>query len=124
MNPKFTINIYKGYFEVSLQGEITLLDYAQLMQKVGTAYPDLPKNLRVLGIDNGATFTFKSSDALLISEMREAIVNRFESVKHAYVVSDPKNTALAMLTSSAMTSSNYMVEIFETKTAAINWLRL
>jgi hypothetical protein len=121
MNNEITVEIKEGYLEVTLKGKVSLKDYLNLFSRVARDN-ELPKVLRVLGIDNGVEINFSPEDALLLAKNREEVVKLFEDVKHAYLVNDPKNTALAVLSSSAMQSPNYAVRIFATKKAALDWL--
>ncbi|MBN2669535.1 MAG: hypothetical protein JXR60_09930 [Bacteroidales bacterium] len=122
MNPNITVELKEHYLEVKLKGEVTFQDYVSLMSKVKFD-EHLPKHLRVLGIDDGVSLKFGPSDALLLSKMRDETVSKFLSVKHAFLVEDPLNTALAVLTTSAMKSENYHVEIFSSRIAAEQWLK-
>jgi hypothetical protein len=121
MNNEITVEIKEGYLEVTLKGKVSLKDYLNLFSRVARDN-ELPKVLRVLGIDNGVEINFSPEDTLLLAKNREEVVKLFEDVKHAYLVNDPKNTALAVLSSSAMQSPNYAVRIFATKKAALDWL--
>ena len=121
MEKEINVEMQDGYLEVSLKGNIEFADYVGLMQSVG-ANKDLPKKIRVLGIDNGININFSPSDTLKLSEVREQTVQRFDDVRHAYVVDDPNNTALAVLTSSEMQSQHYQVKIFSSKAKALDWL--
>jgi hypothetical protein len=121
MEKMINIQMNDGYLEVSLQGKINFKEYLGLFTKVASD-KELPENLRVLGVDKGIVIDFSPEDVLLLAQHREAVVKQFKSVKHAYLVNDPKNTALAVLTSSAMQSPNYQVKIFATKASALGWL--
>jgi hypothetical protein len=121
MGNEITTIFKEGYLEVSLKGDIYFKDYAQLMQSVGQQ-TTLPKHLRVLGIDNGIQMKFEPEDTLLLAKVREGTIKKFDSVRHAYVVTDPKKTALAVLTSSSTKGDNYQVKIFSSKAEAKEWL--
>ena len=113
--------LHDNYLEVSLKGDIEFEEYAELIKKV--AFQDnLPKNLRVLGIDEGLNIMFKPSDAILLAEIRKQTIQKFNTVRHAFVVNNPENTALAVLTTSAIEDPNYSVKIFSNKENALAWL--
>lgn len=122
MEKDIRVEMKDNYLEVSLKGDIEFSDYVQLMQGVGASKKDLPTKLRVLGIDKGLTVKFSPSDTVKLSEIRKQAIEQFEDVRHAYVVADPKNTALAVLTTSVTQSPNYLVKIFSSKKAALEWL--
>ena len=121
MEKEIKVEMKENYLEVSLKGDIEFSDYVGLMQSVG-ANKDLPKKIRVLGIDNGINIQFSPSDSIKLSEVREQTVKRFDDVRHAYVVENPENTALAVLSTSEMQSSHYQVKIFSSKASALEWL--
>ena len=121
MEKEIKVEMHDAYLEVSLKGNIDFSDYVGLMQSVG-ANKDLPKKIRVLGIDNGINIKFLPSDTIKISEVREQIIRRFDDVRHAYVVDNPQTTALAVLSSSEMQSAHYQVKIFSSKAKALDWL--
>jgi len=121
MDKDIKVEMKEHYLEVSLKGDIEFSDYFELLQGVGTQ-KDLPKKLRVLGIDNGLNIKFSPSDTLKLADVRKQTIEQFEDVKHAYVVDDPMNTALAVLTTSETQSPNYSVKIFSSKKAALDWL--
>ncbi len=110
-----------NYLEVSLKGDIEFAEYAELIKEVGFQ-DNLPKDLRVLGLDDGLNIRFKPSDAILLAEIRKQTIQRFNTVRHAYVVNNPENTALAVLTTSATEDPNYSVKIFSKKENALAWL--
>ncbi len=111
----------ENYLEVTLKGNIEFSEYTDLINHV-KQNNQLPQDLRVLGIDKGLTIMFKPSDAILMSEIRKQAIQQFNSVRHAFVVDDPENTALAVLTTSATQSPNYLVKIFSQKENALAWL--
>lgn len=121
MEKEIHVEYKEDYLEVSLKGNIDLSEYIALLKSVGDQ-KKLPKVLKVLGIDNGVKINFKSSDVILLAKIREQSILMFQEVKHAWVVKDPQNTALAFLTSSATNSPNYTVNIFSTQKAALDWL--
>jgi len=53
---------------------------------------------------------------------RKQAIKNFRTVRHAYVVDNPENTALAVLTTSAIEDPNYAVKIFSKKENALAWL--
>ena len=123
MERESTIEFKEGYLEIKMKGEFLLEDYAKVMFSVAEM-KDLPKDLKVLGIDNGLIIKASPTDAIILSKFREKTASVFSNVRHAYVVKDPKNTALAFLTSSTTTSEHYISKIFSTKENAIEWLFL
>ena len=121
MERESTIEFLDGYLEITMKGEFSLEEYAKVMSEVAEM-KDLPKELKVLGIDKGIILNIDPEEVILLSKFREKAVGIYTNVRHAYVVKDPKNTALAFLTSSSTKSKHYKAEIFSSKKAAIDWL--
>jgi len=121
MKRESTIRFVDGYLEVKMKGEFSLEEYAKVLLSVAEM-GDLPKDLKVLGIDEGLILKVTPEDAILLSKFREKTASVFTNVRHATVVKDPKKTALAFLTTSSTTTEHYVSEIFSTKKAAIDWL--
>jgi len=121
MEKEFKIQWKEGYVEVSLEGDITFSRYAELFRTFASQ-ENLPKKIRVLGVDNGVNLKFMADDVIKLSALREQAIAQFESVRHAFVVEDPTKTAFAILSSQETYSSNYLVKIFSSKEYAIHWL--
>ena len=123
MERESTIKFIDGYLEIKMKGEFSLEDYAKVMLSVAEM-KDLPKDLKVLGIDNGLVIKASPKDAILLAKFREKTASVFSNVRHATVVKDPKKTALAFLTTSTTTTEHYVSKIFSSKETAIDWLFL
>ena len=121
MEKNITIEYKENYLEITLKGTLDFSEYINVMQRVATR-DDLPKQLRVLGIDKGLIINFSPSDSLKLSEMRKQVIAKFEEVRHAYVVDDPVNTAFAMLATNETNQSNYIGKIFSEESTALQWL--
>ena len=121
MERESTIEFLDGYLEITMKGEFSLEEYAKVMSEVAEM-KDLPKELKVLGIDKGIILNIDPEEVILLSKFREKAVGIYTNVRHAYVVKEPKNTALTFLTSSSTKSKHYKAEIFSSKKAAIDWL--
>ena len=121
MEKESTIIFIDGYLEIKMKGTFSLEDYAKVMFAV-SEMKGLPKDLKVLGVDDGLILDADPKDAILLSKFREKAIGMFSSVRHAYVVKDPEKTALAFLTKSTTKSDYYISEIFSSKKSAIDWL--
>ena len=121
MERELTTEFKEGYLEIKMKGEFSLEDYAKVMLSVA-GMKGLPKDLKVLGIDNGLILNVGPEDAILLSKFREKTADVFTNVRHATVVKDPEKTALAFLSTSSTTSEHYISKIFSSKKAAIDWL--
>jgi hypothetical protein len=86
------------------------------------ASTSLPRDLKILEDARESTITFQASDLPALSRQLERILGLYSSVRHAVVLSNPLNTALAMLIGSKANNDKYQLRVFSTPDAARSWL--
>lgn len=82
----------------------------------------MPKDLKVFYDLTEANVDLHLDDISELSKLAETATSKFESVRTAFYVTDPKVTAYTMLFSWLPESSNTKRENFSTRDAALEWL--
>lgn len=121
MKKNIIIEYKENYIEVSISGEISSNEYINFFNE-NAKRKDLPRKLRILGLDNNSKLIFSVSGAMAIAKARNNFIKEYENVRHAMVVNNPKNTALAVLSATAARKNNYQIKIFSSKENALEWL--
>lgn len=82
----------------------------------------LPRIIRLLEDARNVHIAFELDDiATLHSKMNEVAIE-FELIKHAVIHNISENTAYAMLIKHYKRTKNYLIEIFSSRDAALQWL--
>jgi hypothetical protein len=84
----------------------------------------LPRNLRILEDGTGARVNFPATDIPVLVSGLEQVLVEYQSIRHAVVHNDPKNTAYAILVDHLMKNEKYDLKVFSTFEAARKWVML
>ncbi len=82
----------------------------------------LPNNLKILESAISSTITFSETDLPVLVEYAKNKLNRFNSVRHAVVHSNPTNTAFAIIVSEELAEIDYKLMVFSSEADALLWL--
>ncbi len=107
---------------VKLAGKIslkTLYDFLIAFHELNT----LPAHLRLLYDLQEAQIDLTKEDLVKISRMSGLITFNYQSVRAAFVVSDPDVTALTLYFAQLSEHPDGLRHLFSSKEAAMNWLR-
>jgi len=83
----------------------------------------LPRNINILYNFTKADFDLDPVKIKIISDKAIEVTERYESIRTAFVISEPKVTAYTMLFSLLMPNEKSSREIFSTISAARDWLK-
>lgn len=84
---------------------------------------DLPSNLLLLYDLLNAELEVAPSDIKKISTIADSSTKKYQSVKTAFLVNDPKLTAYSTLFTNLANPNKTQRKIFSTKEAALKWLK-
>jgi hypothetical protein len=87
------------------------------------AHQELPRNLLVMEDGRKATSDFSMNELEYIGDKLREVLPQFNSIKHAVIHTDPKNTVLAMIFNQKNANTNYRLNVFSTLEAAVAWLK-
>ena len=82
----------------------------------------LPRNLKILEDAQDAIATFSAKELNIIIQKLEEVLIVYDSIKHAVVHKNPKNTALSMLIGMRVNNPKYSLATFSTIEAAKEWV--
>ncbi|UBM62559.1 hypothetical protein LA303_00930 [Candidatus Sulfidibacterium hydrothermale] len=109
------------FLEAVYSGEITLkeiLEYNNQIRK----NPKYPRKLKILTDATEAEFLLSKKDLKVISEKVKQMLNDYETVYDAMIISKPRETAYSILYKERAKIENYKFQYFSTKKAASKWL--
>ena len=108
-------------FIVNFTGSIPLdeiIDYLNDFEQL----KHLPKTLNILYDFTNADFNLDPVKIKILSDKAVEVTARYDTIRTAFVVSEPKVTAYTMLFSLMMPNEKSSREIFSTLSAAHDWL--
>lgn len=109
-------------FYVTVKGDVDLAYMVKGIEMLSSdRFPQ--KRLRVLEDDREANVNFSISDSRIIAEKFKEIPDKYESIRHAVILKDPKNTAFGLLMSSMLNNGRYNLKVFTTLEAAYRWVK-
>lgn len=117
------LDLAKGILYVTSVGDIHLSSMLRGVEFIENA-KELPKRIKILENATSARVVFDHSEIQLIIDRLKDVLVRFDSYRHAVVLTDPTNTAFTMLASMMIHHPNYSLEVFSTRQAAEGWLEL
>ena len=112
-----------GIFKFHFLGPITIQD---LFDNAATirANEHIPKDAKLLAYADKADFVFSTDELKKFGDYLANSERRFNSVKEAFIVARPKETALAFLFAmSSAQMDHFKFKSFSTEEAALAWLQ-
>ena len=100
-----------------------MVDFKGLVTfKEFTDFEELPNELCLLYDLRYAVLDSSPEEINMVSQAAEAATQKYKSVKTAFVVNKPKETAYSTLFSQISKSKKTQRQIFSTKSTALKWL--
>jgi hypothetical protein len=115
-------NSKTGILETKFKGDITLLAVLNYMirTKENKTYP---RTLKIITDSRQAIFNFSIQDLNILMEENLKLLEKYNSIRDAIIVDNPKNMVLTMLYSKMTETNKDKFKIFSTKEAALYWLQ-
>lgn len=113
----------KNILYVTSKGNIEVEGMMRGIEFIGQE-KSLPRNLKILEDATEAKVAYSHSEIEIIMRSLMKAIDHFESLRHAVVLTDPANTAFAILASLMISKPNYSLQVFSTLKAAEHWLEL
>jgi hypothetical protein len=82
----------------------------------------LPRVIRLLEDAQNVHVAFQLDDIATLHHKMHEVAKEFELIKHAVIHNTAENTAYAMLIKHYKRTKNYLIEIFSSRDAALQWL--
>ncbi|MEI7492670.1 MAG: hypothetical protein WCK92_14815 [Bacteroidota bacterium] len=100
------------------------VDFESMIEKAESLgkMTGLPKKLKILEDAWDSVPLFKISDIPALMKNLESQLDRFDSVRHAVLHSDPTSTAFTLMADHFRKSHKYRIRVFSTIIAAKEWL--
>lgn len=116
-----TYSFENSIFQVQLKGDIRFKDIINYLKDFGEL-EHLPQDILLLYDLDRIETDFSLSEIRMISHLAELSTKKYNSVKTAIVVNDPKLTAFSSLFSESVKGKKTIRKIFSGKNTAIKWL--
>ncbi len=117
----YEFNHKKGFLETKFVGEVTLTEIINyiLDLKVNKEYPRI---LRIKTDATNAIFKFSTNDIKRIILETDNLIEYYDVIIDAMIVSRPKTTAFSMLYKELEKNDKYKFNVFSTEDGALQWL--
>ncbi|WP_111707088.1 hypothetical protein [Lutibacter citreus] len=118
---EYKFNENSNILEVNYSGTVTLSEIVNYIinTKNNKKYP---RTLKIISNSEKAIFDFSIDDLNIIVEENNKSLKNYDCIIDAILIDNPINTVLTMLYKELAEINNYKIEIFATKSAALNWL--
>ena len=108
-------------FCIKFFGDITFEEIENFLSKFKTL-SNLPQNLILLYDFSEANLSIKPDDVKVISTLADEATINYKSVKTAFLVDKPLETAFSVLFSQIKNNKKKARKVFITESAAVQWL--
>ena len=108
-------------FCIKFFGDITFEEIENFLSKFKTL-SNLPQNLILLYDFSEANLSIKPDDVKVISTLADEATINYKSVKTAFLVDKPLETAFSVLFSQIKNNKKKARKVFITESAAVHWL--
>ena len=116
------LNRETGIYETFFGGQVSFEEIISYISKLKNA-KDYPPKLLILTDAIDSTFELSNTEYRQIAELVRRYAAKFELLKDAIILNDPRATAYSLLIrNESITIPNFRFEIFSTREAAIEWL--
>ncbi len=117
----YNYNEGKEYIEAVFKDKINqgeIVNYINSLMKEN----HLPENLKGIIDARNASFGFHPADLYNIIEVNVKMFSRFNTLKVAIIITNPVDTALAMIFTRLIQLERYRFKVFTTPEAAERWI--
>jgi hypothetical protein len=111
-----------GIFFVKFIGPVTFQDVREYLEKFGKI-TNLPKDIKLLYDFQEGEIDFIEEDLINIAKLADKATENYNSVRTAFLTSQPDTTAFSFLFSQLKQKPNNKRHVFSTYEAAMNWLK-
>jgi uncharacterized protein YozE (UPF0346 family) len=111
------VNILEVFYEGDINAD-DIIKFANYIYETN----ELPKHLKILTDARKAEYKFNTDAVTKMLDLLKQNINKYDSVKDAFIHANPKETAYSMLFEFDRLYDSYSHKVFAGREAALHWL--